>query len=240
MSQTSRLIARLNDLLRTELGSLDGIHSTFQWTWSEDSTTLVPVYDANGHPVVDIVCACGTNVRVHQPSCQTLLAARTRFERVKCAPNITRRWMLCRWRCPPPVSHWIDAFGTTDDYPANGTYIPVSIQVERNPRLQVLNHDELPTEDDTWERIKAIRAAKTLDEITQEWEHNQIMRESKAVLGPRGDILYTPPRGANWWRTHDILRDSMTTYGQRPGSKSGSASYPTTEPKEPKEKSSVN
>ena len=102
----------------SEPGVYDHICPPF-WFISWDS-------DEEGQPVFDYICNCGTSVNVHSSSCNGLTIAKIRMVKTKTNPLMENVWILCRWIPPPRRGDWLEFYGTTDNYPSNGRYVPVS------------------------------------------------------------------------------------------------------------------
>lgn len=222
MSQTDRIIRRCNALLAAELGSVDGQHAALQWKWSADLTAPTPELDASGEPLYDYICSCGRNMRIHQAGC-TLTTPVQRFIRMPIAPMLLNQWAICRWVMPPLEADWVRAFGNLDNYPANGTYVPLSV----NDFHGGLRPGLVPDENRTWKIIHAVRNSQSIQQLQAEWREREALREQTLNFAPDGQLIY-PDKGAKWWNTREAVRETLPSFGQRPGAK-GHVSFPTAE-----------
>lgn len=214
-------VSSLNHLIGSELGFIAGAWPTFAWKWSESLITTMQMTDIEGKPQFDYVCGCGTNVSVHATE-PCFITARAVTGRVLVAPNIVNKWVLCRWLRPPTEAAWKQSFGSMEDYPRNGTYVPVA----SNETQMALKDGVVPDERTTWIVIQTIKNAIPNEQVMAEKKAADDRKEERAVFGPRGEVLSRPHQSSDWWNRKHELQDAMTTFGQTPGAKGG-VSYPT-------------
>ena len=232
-------VESLNQLIGSELGFIAGAWPTFAWKWSESLITTMQMTDIEGKPQFDYVCGCGVNVDKHRKGSPTatlvgvktagkrrrkyscFTTARAVTGRVLIAPNIVNKWVLCRWLRPPTEAAWKQSFGSMEDYPRNGTYVPVA----SNETQMALKDGVVPDERTTWIVIQTIKTAIPNEQVMAEKKAADDRKEERAVFGPRGEVLSRPHQNSDWWNRKHELQDAMTTFGQTPGAKGG-VSYP--------------
>ncbi len=205
-----RQLRQANEVFARELGCPNNHDPLLAWRFSEDLFMLVNELDNKDQPAFDFVCGCGVNRAVHEPTCQTLSRAVYRLVRAKVAPLIERRWILCRWTPPPPVNGWVDLYGTLDNYPARGRYIPLAA----NGHTCTLPESSPPTPD-------ASRLACAMLK-----EH-----DSKSLRAHMADAREVVDRRDTGKKDNyrDYFRDRMGLRGHIPGSRDH-VSYPRIQP----------
>lgn len=222
MSQESRCITKANTILR-DLDGLypggDGIHPPFQWKWSEELVSIIPVFECIGpetKPVYDYRCPCGLNVRVHTASCSGVTVAKVRMQRVKtCGLNgefesYINCWILCVWKAPPSKSDWIDSMGTDEDYPANGRYVPV----HQGPMCVAIPPNTPP---DLYEEISKLtvrkmraHAATWRDELKKDLEKARAL--TIPIEDERGNEIRVPDKDARYWDILARVKERLLKY----------------------------
>jgi len=205
-----RQIRKANAVFMREFGEAKGTnHPLMAWFWSEDLLMIDNALDDAGNPIMDYICACGVNKDIHAPTCLASRAV-SRMERVKIAPTLDRVWVLCRWNMPT-LATWLACYGTEDNFPANGRYIPFSCA----DRTVTLPESSPPTEDDSALICRMIKANEDIPLATQieRWQENLDKRDEGARI-----------------RNRDAIRDAMPAFGSLPGTKMGT-SFPSVTPK---------
>ncbi len=136
-----RLVNKCNAMLRTELGFQDG--GEYAWKYSEDLRRMQRVLDGEGQPV-----------REYRALASGLILA---YDKYRIVPMFDHRvhlqWVLAK-RVMPDISEsdWLDQFGSSIPYPANGEFMPVSpVYLDRGVE---------PSEDMTWAVIRSFRAQR--------------------------------------------------------------------------------
>jgi len=164
----ARHMRKLNALLASELGS----DPLYQWVWSEDPEFrhAMQKTDEWDRPVLDYVCKCGKNVRVHEASCHKhgLVIARPVYEWRKIDITLRNQWVLCALR--PPVlseSEWLDVFGTKALYPKHGEWMPVATET----RTVALPPDQYPSEQFNLCVIRGKQKARLKEEGEEPWDY---------------------------------------------------------------------
>lgn len=170
MNNAQRLVCKLNHLLRTELGDSITRLPNFHWGWSEDTAYRHPMVarEPDGTPIYDYICQCGFNIQNdrHAESCSQVTVANLKYVARRLldwsgyldenwqAP-IRNRWVLWRWKAPPPDSRWseYEAAGIHPAYYKQGAYEPCSA----NGVTLCVPDSKPPTEDLTWFCINAYK-----------------------------------------------------------------------------------
>lgn len=219
MSQSEKSIRRANEILR-ELDSVypggDGVHSKFQLRWSEELWSLIPRYEIlNGEPVpvMEYRCKCGIDKRVHRPDCDGLVIAKTRLDKVKTFglegefPAYINVWVLCSYQPPPSKEEWIHSFGTDEDYPANGRYLPV----HRGPHCVCVPRKA--TGDDFVDAARVMVRMMREHQATWKAEFKKQMDKRLGLQIPvedvKGNVINEPDRDAAYWRVRDKVADRI-------------------------------
>lgn len=211
-------IETLNRLLATELGGAE--IPRFAWKWSEDLEIGVQVRDRDGRPELEAHCICGLDAPVHRDDCK-MVVQKAKTQKILIAPQIFKRWILCRWLAPPSEELWAVGSGSMEDYPKQGAYIPFS----SNQTTLALKEGVEPDERLTWLVIHTVRSAKPTLDVIREEKARRELNEQLAVLDIKGNTLERPHHSSKWWEGRARIQDRLTTFGQQPGKKS-STSYP--------------
>lgn len=106
-------VARLNDLLRTELGVTEAGFPKYQWRFCGDLIDVFALHHKDGSKVTDHVFDANSG----------LYLAKTRTIRKLQSEKHAKQWAICYWEAPVSEKQWLNSFGTLEDYPAGGTYM---------------------------------------------------------------------------------------------------------------------
>jgi hypothetical protein len=189
--KTPKDVARLNELLRSELGE-----PRYGWVWSEDLLYVMQKLNDEGTPQYDFVCACGQNRSVHEPWCKSLVIPRPIYEHKKLFTQLNQQWVLCR-QIQNPFSEyaWRQAFGSRMPFEKT-TWAPCD--------PVYLEQGEWPNADITYEVIRCLRRdkEKTPKQVVDE------AREAQAKV-----------EQANRDRIRDQVKDQQTAFLGVPGEK---------------------
>lgn len=218
--QQMKAVEKLNDLLAIELGSPMG-PAAFAWKWSEDLTTLVQDIGLDGRPQMVGHCVCGVDVATHGPDCKMVIM-KSKTKKILVAPNLFNRWVFCRWMEPPTEATWKAVFGSMEDYPRNGTYVPLT----NNNTTLALKPELAPDDRLTRMMISTVHAARPVMEVLAEEQERREREEEMAQITRKGETISRPGNGTKWASLRDQIRDKMTTFGQVPGSR-GATSFPS-------------
>lgn len=142
-----------------------------------------------------------------------LLVAKPVYQEVPMLPFHRERWVLCKLGFVPE-NVWLATMGTAMMWQKSGFWQPVGDQTG----CAAVNPGITPDRDLAWRVIRAIRADRsiTLGDFKNGIEDMFAKRENYK-------------RGERW----AMLRDRMTTYGQKPGSRDSAVSYPSVQPSTP-------
>lgn len=215
--------AEANRLLAAHFGRPDGVHGLIQWKYSEsvDMTMPVAAVDEYGQEILDTICICGTNVRVHQPNC--LLSVRQiRMIPMPTCPTELQRWIVCQWNPPPSEDEWKARYGTAQNYPSGGRYWPITC----NGRMVKLSEPPVASTAQVIIDMFSSHALLTPAEMDEAWTTKQRAKEWTKPTLPDGklDPMESPPPGSTWQRIRDQLPSPLA--GHTPG-KLENVSYPT-------------
>lgn len=113
-------------------------------------------------------------------------------------------WILGHWHQPEPRHEWERKYGTGLLWPREGYYSPTNVQMQRG---------EFPSIHTTEEVITGIRRhrEKTFADFYQDGEDILAHREA-----------------AEKSKRYDIIDDAVTAFGNDPGKRNGSVSFPPT------------
>lgn len=111
MRHNDPAVQKLNDLLRIELGNSPTGEPLYQWRHTGDLVEVFALHDSAGRPVKEMFTTPGG-----------VLAWRTKTIRQLQNPKYRNHWAICYWEPPVPIEKWSEMYGTTEDYPAGGTY----------------------------------------------------------------------------------------------------------------------
>jgi hypothetical protein len=144
----------------------------------------------------DYVCGCGKNRSVHDANCATLSVAMPVYGLRNKLLTVSNRWVLCRLY-PNDISEyrWSQMFGSSLEYP----------KAVWEPCAPVyLEPGEIPTDQLTWEVIRAVRADRSKSAAQRDQEFMEsVARKEK--------------------RTHDRIlddiKDSAPAFNTIPGKK---------------------
>jgi hypothetical protein len=226
MSQFQRALDRANQILAELDGVFPGVNGPtpkFQWKWSGDLVSLLPKLNDSGEAEMEYRCACGTDVVVHSAECGGFTVAKIKLEKQYLAAHdgpygsYHNMYILCRWVPPIDLDDWVNSMGTSEDYPANGRYVPVDLGG---------NCVALPkrTQPEQLEPVSR-RVVAMLQEHTQKWRQelrDSVLASTKPVApiyDRHNNVIAEPPKDSKYWKVRDELRDARRTYA--PGSTIG-------------------
>ena len=180
--ETTKKVLRLNQLIASELGE-----PPYAWIWSEDLTMSMNTgqYDYKTDPATGII------ITVPQFELRPMLM----FHRY--------RWAFCRLGFMTE-EEWNKSIGTKSEYPRNGFWQPIG-----TPHCPaVLDIREDPTEESTWQAIRAVREERTRSLI--DFKNGMIESDQKAEKYKRGKMF-------------DRILDAMTAFSNIPGRKNNTS-----------------
>lgn len=201
-----RQLRKTNEIFAQEYGKPNGTDPAMAWIFSEDLWMWDNALDSEGNPIFDYICRCGRNVVFHQSTCPFTRAV-YRMEHKRVTPHIRHKWVLCIWTPPPPKESWIAVYGSEDNYPERGRYLPFS----SNGKTCTLEENRPPTPDDS----------RTVVRMRREFE-SKPMREHVRELRERLDRKEIEIKNG----CVEQFKNALPTWGQKPGSK-GCVSFPT-------------
>ena len=184
-----RSIRKLNDLLRSELGE-----PVYAWKYSEELDHPMSLINDDGSPQMEYVCACGTNVTIHDPACKSLIIARQKWGLRRLRFDLEHQWTLCKAVPNPPAIEFAHIYPGVP-------YRPVEWAV-CDPVY--LDKNEVPTEDVTWLVIHKMREHRTM--TSADWTNTAQAAMEKQTRKRRDDIL-------------DDIKSDAPAFGGIPGKK---------------------
>jgi hypothetical protein len=113
-------------------------------------------------------------------------------------------WLIGHWHPPLTRSEWERQYGLKLLWPENGLYVPTNV---------TLAEGEFPTMDTTDQIIATIRKHRTKS-------YEDFYRDGEAIIARR-------EKAAESVRS-DIIDDACTAFGNDPGTRSSSVSFPST------------
>jgi hypothetical protein len=223
-----RRLQQSNDILARADGDLppyavnghpvrpDGVHPRYQWIYSEELLTAMPIFKADGNYELDYICGCGTNKVIHTPDCNSLTVACVRFIQMKTDPLLPRGFALCQWTPPPSEDYWASNYGSFRYYPSNGLYRPLSHQVPGEARAHYIYvpypATPFPELSERFISMAKDHYAKSAERLLamEKWSNEADQVKTKD---------FTPGPGTPWARIRDAVADRTNLNGATPGSK---------------------
>lgn len=196
--KTNKEVRRLNELLARDLGD-----PSYGWVWSEDLLYIIQKKDpVTGLPAYDYQCACGTNVRVHDPRCESLIVPVPKYEAYKIFVQYKDVWILCR-RMPHQFNEaqWRQAFGSQLPFEKStwAPCIPIVLEPGEEPNQAITEH--------------VIRCLREAREKTAKQFVEELQASSERTQKAHYDSM------------KDEIRDSIPAFGGIPGTKENWASF---------------
>lgn len=202
-------VKKLNELLEAELGS----SPIYRWIRcdSHDFRWPLRVLNRDGSEVMDFYCACGTNVRVHKPSCKftyprfriemkNIFQSGTDYEN-----SMARLQFYALAASQPSPDDWETRFGSLNR-PAV-LWMPVTSPELPSPGYCLAEKPDLAITRATIGMVREFRS-EGVDALAERKEAEQTKREEDEVTN-----------------NTDMLNDLMTLQ-LKPGSRSGAVSMP--------------
>jgi hypothetical protein len=199
----------------------DGLHQKFLWFWSPDLVVKVPCFNDDGGFVFDYVCQCGIDRRVHAPGCSGFTRAKVKMTTISALgaraedPQYARCWILARWKAPMPFDAWVELMHTEEDYPANGSYIPVS----HGANYVHFPADQVPTEDVSRVVVQMFRRHAAEWRAEYRADLDKANRREVPFFDAKGNVIEDAATGSEYHKIRDRLKSRMTLNGHVPGKK---------------------
>lgn len=210
---------------------------------------IAPVYeckpDGQVEPVMEHICHCGKDVRIHASSCGGFTIAKTKMHRVPMfGPDgqycsFKNVYVLCRWHPPgswniedqefeeQSLDEWVDQMGTEADYPRNGRYIPVS----KGPHLVVVPQrtpiEDLPECAQLMVHMLSEQYRRAEEFAAKKKEKDEMLR--MPIEDAKGNVIREPHKDAPFWRIKDRVKEKMRSFNP-----TGTVGYAKTLEKETK------
>ena len=111
--------------------------------------------------------------------------------------------VIAMWLMPPSMPQWRSMYGTEAGYPERGFYIPTDV---------ILPLGRNPAEGITRRVMGAIKKVKSMSAA----DFDDHMKSAAAKATQDNDNMM-----------HDLISDKLTAFGEVPGSRNGSTSFPS-------------